>query len=102
MQLSTSTLFSKRTFGVFYLCFMTLLAHIIVKHVLNLFVVFCVVYTSMDVYKKRKQYVWIIRLINGNVKFILYSVIGEDRVKDLFFMNTKKIKKSRKIDSVRS
>ncbi len=96
MELSAALIFSRRTIGIFYLCFITLLINIIIKYVIKLFIVFCVVYTSMDLYKRRRKYLWIIRMINGNVKFILYSVIGEERFDELFLLRSKKIKQKSK------
>lgn len=96
MELSTSLISSRRIIGIFYLCFLTLLINIFIKYVVKLFIVFCVVYTSMDLYKRRRKYLWIIGMINGNVKFILCSLIGEERVDDLFFIRSKNIKQKSK------
>lgn len=90
MEVSTSLIVSKRTFGIFYLCVLLVVFNIIVKYVLNLVIAFCVVYTTTDLYKNRKRYMWIIRVINGNVKFILCTIIGEDTINNVFYITPKK------------
>jgi hypothetical protein len=96
MEVSTSLIVYKRAFGIFYLCVLLLFINIIIKYVLNMVVVFCVVYTMSDLYKNRRKYMWIIRVVNGNVKFILYTIVGEDTVNNILFITSKK--QTRKIN----
>jgi hypothetical protein len=90
MDVSTSVRVSRRAFGIFYLCLLLVLVNIIIKYVLNLVIAFCIVYTATDLYKNRKKYVWIIRLVNGNIKFILYTIVGQDTINNVFHITPKK------------
>jgi hypothetical protein len=91
MEVPSSLIFSKRTFGVFYLCVLLIFANIIIKYVINLVIAFCVIYTTTDLYKNRKRYWWIIRFINGNVNFILCTIIGEDTINNFLYATPKKV-----------
>lgn len=67
--------------------------NIVIKYILKLFLLFCVVYTVGDIYKKRKKYMWLIKFVNGNIKFIAYTFIGESTMNVLMNNKPKKLKK---------
>lgn len=89
----SSFLSYRRVVGITYLCIITILCNIVIKHLINLFVIFCVVYTITDLYKKRKKYLWIIRFVNGNLRFITYTVIGEENLNSILCIKQKKQKR---------
>lgn len=92
MWVLLSNLVSKRTIGLLYLCWLLLLINIITRYVINLFVVFCVIYTITDLYKKRKKYMWIVKIIIGNIKFLSYTIIGETTINNILFIKPKKVR----------
>lgn len=85
-------LLSRRTLGLLYLCCLLIIINIIIKYVINLIVVFCVVYTITDLYKKRKKYIWIVKIIIGNLKFLSYTIIGETTINNVLFIRPKKVR----------
>lgn len=92
----SSSILSKRTFGIIYLCIILIFVHIILKYVINIFVVFCIVYTITDLYKKRKKYMWIIRIVIGNIKFISYTIVGESTINSILHIKPKQVRTRKK------
>lgn len=88
----TSVILSTRTLAVVYLCVLLTVCNIIIKYVIKSLVVFCVMYTVTDLYKKRKKYIWIVKMITGNIMFISYSIIGETTMNNILCINPKKAK----------
>ena len=85
--------FSKRVFAILYLCILLIIINIIIKYVINSLVVFCVIYTFTDLYKKRKKYIWIIKIISGNIRFLMYSIIGETTISNILYIKPKRYRK---------
>lgn len=94
-----SVILSKRLLGIIYLCVLLTVFNIIVKYVINSLTVFCVIYTITDLYKKRKKYLWIVKIVIGNIRFLSYTIIGEATMNNILCAKSTKVKrlKSKKI-----
>lgn len=91
MELSIIT--SKRVLGVVYLFLLLIIINIFIKYVIDSLVAFCVIYTITDLYKKRKRYTWIVKIITSNVMFLSYSIIGEATISNILCVKQKNERK---------
>jgi hypothetical protein len=87
-----SIITSKRTLGVIYLCVLLIIVNIIIKYVINSLVAFCIIYTITDIYKKRKKYTWIVKIIIGNIRFLSYTIIGETTINNILYIKPNKVR----------
>jgi hypothetical protein len=87
-----SIISSKRTLGVIYLCVLLIIFNIIIKYVINSLIVFCVIYTISDLYKKRKKYIWIVKIVSGNIRFLSYTIIGETTINNILCIKPNKVR----------
>lgn len=69
---------SKRLVALVYLVLFYIVMSTIFKYILKSFVIFCVIYTLQDCYKKRRKFMWVIYFIKGNVHIVTYALIGEE------------------------
>lgn len=81
-----------RLLGVLYIAVVCFVLHAIVRHLYTGFLMFCVMYTCSDVYKKRRKYMWIVRIVKGNVGWLVYALIGEDTINALLCVRKPKRK----------
>lgn len=75
MLLSSDT--SKRFLALLYLVLVYVVMSTIFKFVFRSFLMFCVVYTVSDCYKKRKKLMWVWIFTKTNIKFVTYAFLGD-------------------------
>jgi len=68
---------SKRFLALLYLVLVYIVMSTIFKFVCRSFLMFCVVYTVSDCYKKRKKFMWVWTFTKNNVKFVTYAFLGD-------------------------
>lgn len=88
-----SIISSKRVLGVIYLFVLLIIINVIIKYVIDSLLIFCVIYTVTDLYKKRKKYIWIVKIITSNVMFLSYSIIGEATINNILCIKPKNSRK---------
>lgn len=62
------------------------------------FIIYCVVYTVSDCYKKRRRFLWVLHIVRNNIQIVTYALLGEELYSTLAqYTNTmsgrKKLKK---------
>ena len=80
-----------RIFVIAYIVILYILVTTIFRYIYTLFLMYCVVYTMSDMYKKRRRFLWITRFICGNIRFVAIGVIGQD-VYNCYFGAKKRLK----------
>ena len=84
-----------RLFVFAYILILYILVSTIFRYLYTLFLMYCVVYTMSDMYKKRRRFLWVTRFICGNIRFVAIGVIGEN-VYNCYFGKKKGLKKLQK------
>lgn len=85
---------SKRLLAIVYLILLYIVLSTIFIYLFRSFVIFCVIYTLQDGYKKRRRFMWVIQFVVRNTQLVVYALIGEELYHSWFGMkHPKKFKK---------
>jgi SNF family Na+-dependent transporter len=71
----------------------------VIRYLYSLFIMYCVIYTVTDYYKKRKKYLWIVRIVIYNIHSVLVILIGQDVIDNvcrMFHLSAKTEKRNNK------
>jgi hypothetical protein len=80
---------SKRLLALVYLVFLYIVMSTIVKYIFKSFVIFCVVYTLQDCYKKRRRFMWVFYMVKNNVQMVTYALVGDELYNDWYCVLTR-------------
>lgn len=69
---------SKRFLALVYLVLFYTVMSVIFKYIFKSFVMFSVVYTLQDCYKKRRKFIWVFYLVKNNVQMVTYALVGDE------------------------
>lgn len=83
-----------RLFVIAYIVILYILVSTIFRYIYTLFLMYCVVYTLSDMYKKRRRFLWVTRFICGNIRFVAIGMIGQD-VYNCYFGPKKRLKQKK-------
>lgn len=83
----------KRVVAVICFIVMYMLISAMIRYLCTFFMSCCVVYTVSDLYKKRKRFIWIIKLVVRGGAFFVTNLIGEEAYHKLFEKKRKRLKK---------
>lgn len=68
---------TRRFVALVYLVIIYVVLNAIVKYIFTSFIIFCVIYTLSDGYKKRRRFMWIFYIVKDNVRLVTYALIGD-------------------------
>lgn len=88
---------SKRMLAIVYLILLYIVISTVITYVLKSFVIFCVVYTLHDCYKKRRRFVWLFRLAMRNTQFVVYALVGDELYNALYSIYVTGVKPQKKL-----
>lgn len=70
----------QRLAGFIYLILLYLLVNAVFRYIYSGFLMFCVLYTCSDLLKKKRKYLWIIKMVKGNAWWLTIAIVGEQTV----------------------